>query len=222
MFRISKSRNVIKFLEYKFQSLRKRGQIDKQSNIGRWIELISSLDEVTTIVEIGTWNGLGSSKLIARGVLSNKNRRKSVNVIGVEVSLEMKNLANKHLKKYSFYKLVWGHIVAAEQLDGSHLTSEESGWFESDLKNLLNSPNVLSQLPEEIDMLVLDGGEFSSFAEFKTLESRLKGWIVLDDTDTRKCKRVYDELQNSNSFNLIFSSDERHGTAIFKIKPKSL
>lgn len=222
MFRIFKLRNVIKFLEYKLQSIRKRGQIDAQSNIGRWIQLISSLDEVKTIVEIGTWNGLGSSKLIARGVLSNKNRSNCVNVTGIEASLEMKKLASKHLKKYDFYKLVWGHIVVASQLDGSDLTLEESAWFENDLKNLLNSPNVLSQLPEEIDMLVLDGGEFSTFAEFKTLESRLKGWIVLDDTNTRKCKRVYDEMKKSASFNLIFSSEERRGTAIFKIKSKSL
>ena len=49
-----------------------KGQITHRDTVGKWIELLSSLDEVKSIVEIGTWSGRGSSQCIKRGVLSRR------------------------------------------------------------------------------------------------------------------------------------------------------
>jgi hypothetical protein len=77
-------------------------------------------------------------------------------------------------------------------------------------------PNVIEILPNFIDLLLLDGGEFSTYSEFKALEDRLIGWVLLDDTNTRKCKKLFLELSESDSYNLIYSSDERNGVAVFR------
>lgn len=61
------------------------GQVDRMSEFGRWIELLSSLSENTTIVEIGTWNGRGTSKQIVNGVLSRRSPHNNVKVFGFEI-----------------------------------------------------------------------------------------------------------------------------------------
>jgi predicted O-methyltransferase YrrM len=43
-----------------------------KDEVGRILYAICGLTENKTIVEIGTWNGLGSSTVIARGVNSGK------------------------------------------------------------------------------------------------------------------------------------------------------
>lgn len=77
-------------------------------------------------------------------------------------------------------------------------------------------PMSLDMVPDRIDLLILDGGEFSTFAEFKTLESRINNWVLLDDIQTRKCKRLFAELSNSVQYSLVGTSSERNGTAVFR------
>ena len=77
-------------------------------------------------------------------------------------------------------------------------------------------PNVLSSVPREIHLLLLDGGEFSTFAEFQELVPRVTGWIALDDTKVRKCRKIVESLDSGEDFRLIFNSDERNGVAIYR------
>ena len=66
----------------------------------------------------------------------------------------------------------------------------------------------------EIDLLILDGGEFSTYSEFQLLKSRVTKYVVLDDIFTRKCKKILQEVQSSNEFEVIYFSTERNGSAV--------
>jgi len=191
------------------------GQIKKKHQIGRWIEFISSLPGVESIVEVGTWNGRGSSKAIVRGVLrKTRNGDYSTKVWGFEVNPRMFEVAKKSLANYRFFTVVFGSLVSVLDFDRINLTKTELDWLNQDEIWVKNAPFVLSEVPDKIDLLILDGGEFSSQAEFMVLKSRVSQWIILDDTNTRKCRTILEGVKKGGEFEIIWESNERHGTAV--------
>jgi hypothetical protein len=187
-----------------------------ESDIGRWILCLSSLSEVNRIVEIGTWNGSGSSRLIAKGVTLNPAKISRCLVFGLEINASQAKVASNRLRRYEFFKVLHGRIIEESDFDTMSLVGNENQWLQQDLVNLRNSPNVLGYLPDQIDLLILDGGEFSTYSEFHILKSRITKYIILDDIFTRKCKKILDEVKDSNEFELIYCSSERNGTAVLK------
>ena len=201
------------FNKFKFH---RSGQISLDNQIGRWIELLSSLENINHIVEIGTWNGRGSSRAIVSGVLKKSKINNSfIEVVGLESDLNYVHKAKKYLKKYKFFKIIYGSLVRYEELDNSELTENEMKWWHNDAMNLTNAPDVLSRIPKQIDLLILDGGEFSTYAEFHLLDNRIKQFLILDDTHTRKCKKLNEQLKKRSDYQIIFESKERNGTSVF-------
>lgn len=195
------------------------GQITKDSEIGRWLMLIASLSEVSTIVEIGTWNGQGSTKLLCLGVNQRpKKERSKVQIHGYEIHPLMFKKASKVQARFNFLHIHHGSIVQSSALDDQDLTAVEKVWYVKDKELIDQNPNVLHTVPGSIDLLVLDGGEFSTFAEFLILRPKVSKWIVLDDTNVRKCKKVVENLENDPDFHLVFQSEERNGVALFRRK----
>lgn len=194
--------------------LRFQGQISSRNEIGRWISLLSSLSQNNSILEIGAWNGRGSSKMILRGCKSKPVG--SVDIIGLESNLFMFKKAEKYLSRFHDYSLLWGSIVKPSELDSSELNTEELIWFQEDLNHLNSAPYILDQLPNSIDLLILDGGEFSTYSEFHKLQSRVKNWIVLDDISNRKCRKIMTELLDDSDWIIVFQSQERNGTAVLR------
>jgi len=190
------------------------GQISMRTEIGRWIYLLSSLDGIESILEIGTWNGAGSSKLIACGVASNSLKKSSCKAYGLEINRELSKIATKNLRKFSFFSVIHGRIIEVGHLDDSGLTGDEKNWLNEDIERLKSCRNVISSLPLHFDLVILDGGEFSTYAEFKILEDRISRYLILDDTSTRKCRRIMEEIKVSKKFEIIFQSNERNGTAV--------
>jgi hypothetical protein len=191
-----------------------RGQIRKNTEIGRWILLLSSLSDINSIVEIGTWNGAGSSSLIARGVASNLAKIEKTKVYGLEIDGSLAKIARKNLKKYKFYSILHGSIINESDLDLEDLMGSEPEWVQKDRENVRSCPNVLAMLPDVIDLLILDGGEFSTYSEFKKLEDRISKFLILDDTVTRKSRKILEEVEASKDYQIIFKSNERNGTAV--------
>jgi hypothetical protein len=193
------------------------GQINNSHEIGKWISFLASLSNINTIVEIGTWNGRGSSKSIVRGVMSrHKSKRHLVRVFGYEINPVMVQSARRALKKYRFFEVIYGSVVTTQALDRTDLGESEKIWLNQDEAWMKNAPNAYSTIPDSIDLLILDGGEFSTFAEFSLLNNRVSGWIILDDTKTRKCSEILKNIGEDKLFEVIYSSEERHGTAILK------
>lgn len=212
--------SLIKKKLFRFKFIRNQyyfnlGQINYRSDLGRWVRLLSSLSEVRTIIEIGTWSGRGSSRMIALGVLDAFPPTDKV-VIGLEVDLRMYKRAKRNLRRFPFFLVLYGSIVDIDSMNEVGLSESESRWLQHDVKNLKLAPNVLASIPESIDMLILDGGEFTSLAEFQVLKSKLRNWVVLGDTLIRKNSEVFKILESDSEFNLVWKSKDRNGCAIFK------
>lgn len=188
-----------------------QGQINLDSVAGKCIEKIASQKDINTIVEIGTWNGLGSTVCVLSGI----NGRDDVNFISLESDKSMYDSAkSKNLDKN--VRIIFGRIVDKKDLDTDNLQHQEKSWLEGDLKNYDECPNVLHLIPNKIDFLILDGGEFSTQQEFKLLKDKSR-YIFLDDTRIRKNNKNREDLIDSKDFETIEDHyGDRNGWAIFK------
>lgn len=193
-------------------------QISGKDEIGRIIELISSLSGIKSIVEIGSFNGRGSSKQIVNGVKKRK-RKDGIEIVGIEAQEKLYKLARKNLPTY--FKLLHGRISEIEKLDHLDINNNEEKWHNLEREIHENSIELnLEQLPELIDLLILDGGEFSTYNDFILLHPRVTNFLVLDDIHTLKCRRLLNSQILEENYTLVYFSHERNGIALF-IKKKN-
>jgi hypothetical protein len=204
------------------------GQINRNTAAGDFLYNLSLQTDINQIVEIGTWNGLGSTKCIMDAILNKKDK---ANLITLEADQFMYFNAVNNWNNFSKInkidikdklKLIYGSILNENQLfnleelkkDSSYINDWEN-WLIKDIENIKKCPNVLNEIPNNIDLLVLDGGEFSTFQEFNLLEERSK-YIFCDDTSVFKCKKIREILINNFNYKILIDApDQRNGFAAF-------
>lgn len=195
----------------------KRGQISHESDIGRFISSVSNEVNNKVFLEIGTWNGLESTRVF----LENLARRSDVTFLySLESNLKFFRQAKKNNKNFKFNRShffpIYGNIVDIDNLYTDNLVGDESKWLEQDISDYSSAPNVYNLIPNYLDVILLDGGEFSIFFEFKKLASHLRigGYLILDDTKTRKNKNTLEFLRQTSKYLIKEISSERNGTAL--------
>jgi hypothetical protein len=205
------------------------GQINLETNFGQIINKISSLEENKIFLEIGTWNGQGSTYCVMESLLKRKeeqvkfyslecNKSKYVEAVALWKSILKNNFNNGILN------LLYGRIVEIEEIYKREELKSLDGffndwykWYDEDINSFDECENVVNQIPDFIDVLILDGGEFSTFAEFNKLFPRIKNYIILDDCNVLKCKEVYKILKQNSDWSLVSENiSDRNGYAIFK------
>jgi len=191
---------------------RRGGQVDLNSQIGQWIKLLAQDPDVKTVVEIGAWNGRGTTACLKLGA---ESRPDCVRVLSLEAERDLAAKAASFHMNSRVIEIVWGSVIGPEDLDGIDLTEVESNWFHQERNSLQNCPRVLQTIPASIDLLILDGGEFSTYSEWELLQSRVTKWCVLDDISMRKGRRIVDEVSKSaGPWRILMRASERNGTAV--------
>lgn len=205
---------------FKICSEEGRGQIDLTSTLGKIIFDLASKSENKILVEIGTWNGLGSTKCFIEGLLINKESR----LFSIENNQEKIDFARKIWTPFiqennlnvEFLNgtLVPNHVVDKWLLENNvELSPDQLRWLQTDKKN---SQNVLNLNLKSIDVLLLDGSDFSSYLEFLLLKDISK-YVVLDDVNELKNKNTRQYLLNSSDFEIVTEDlKSRHGYSVFK------
>jgi hypothetical protein len=203
-----------------------QGQLIIQSAEGRYIVDLLRNEcgrRIHTLVEIGTWNGLGSTLCMLHGIQG----QNISSFHSIECNREKLEQARDNLQDYldDTIHLVWGTILKAEHLTANTIeaafpsiqgSTEQRGWLLADISNCILCPNVLEQLPQAIDFLLLDGGEFTTLQEFQILLPRCKAFIALDDTHTDKCREARAILRQLPEWSEIYCSDGRNGFSVFE------
>jgi hypothetical protein len=197
------------------------GQINRGSSLGEYIYDISSRDDVNSIVEIGTWNGCGSTRCVIDAI---KGKDKQLTTVELHPNQYVEAVANvgEYAGVLSNVKMLNGSVINHEDafwFDHSIITDNPddhaSLWYEIDMNYLKDADNILDQIPSEIDLLILDGGEYTTYPEYVLLKDRSK-IICLDDTNTFKCAKILAEIGVENDFQSVVVSYERNGFAIFE------
>jgi len=216
-------RNFRNYLRTKNHLSRSYGQIDDKTSGGKLIyEFIQKFD-IQNVLEIGTWNGLGST-LVIHNALASKDLKFSF--MSIETDKIAYNYARKNLKDFPI-NLKLGRIIEIGDLpDPSlidfrkhNLNPENIEWFYQDLRRYKKTKNINSYLKNQYDFIFFDGGEFSTFAEFKLLYSRTR-YFGLDDIQTYKQYEVLDFInKNQNKFELIETADK---LSIYRVRHETI
>lgn len=203
------------------------GQVNRGSSLGEIIYNLCLQDDIRNIVEIGTWNGMGSTKCIYDAMSEKKGEYL---VYSLECNQEFYNIClenYKHLPVLNNFNLILGSIIEPEEnLDPMFNYDEklffqysrqiQSDWFKEDVKNCKNVKNVIGILPEKIDLLILDGGEFSSLSEFNKLKDR-STYFILDDTIIIKNYEVANIMRSDSQFEILHDVvNDRNGYLVAK------
>jgi hypothetical protein len=193
-----------------------KGQILSGSTFCESIQSIISSYCPINIVEIGTWRGLGSTKCIIDAIIKNNLK---CNFLSLESNLTFFEEATINLKDYNNYvNLIYGRIVEVSDVINytkSICSDVNSDWLDIDLKDMKQNTNVFHTIPDIIDFCLLDGGEYSTYAEWQLLKKKIH-IIALDDTKTSKCNLIRQEILLDSSYEIIIDSNERNGFLIAK------
>jgi hypothetical protein len=200
----------------------KTGQINFEDNeLGRYIVDICQYDDVKTIVEVGTWNGLGTTRCVIEGI--QQSRKQNYEFISIECNKVMYDeaVSNNQLNISDNIKFLYGKLVDESVIDKwfdlSILTQEQIGWLAQDIEWMKQVPNIIDIIPKQIDFLILDGGEFSTYPEWLVLKNRVK-YVALDDMTQLKCSKIREEIINNPDYIVIRDNvnGSRYGMTIFK------
>lgn len=164
-----------------------QGQINRGSLLGDILYEYAKKPEINTIVEFGTYNGLGSTKCLIEGIRD--SGKTGCIFYSIEAYESMYRVAKENNPvEIPGFEIIYGRIVEIEELnwfDKDKLNDDQKKWLRDDLINYNMCPYVMDRIPSKIDLLLLDGGEFSSYVEFHKLIDRSK-YIILDDTFARE------------------------------------
>jgi hypothetical protein len=155
-----------------------------------------------SFLEIGTWNGLGSTRVFVDAL---KNRTDNYIFYSLECNKDKSTQASKLYTQYDKVNILNEVIWNEEPSDFYDIFPQcktnklYKSWNDVDIINMKRCSLFLNRenLPKIFDVILLDGGEFTTYYEFKILKDRCK-ILLLDDINTDKCKFIVNEIENNS------------------------
>ena len=197
------------------------GQITESQDFGKFLKDILIQNNLN-VIEFGTWNGLGSTKII----FENSKKSDSIEINPLIHGIAKKNLLPINPKN----KLLVGRII---ELNKTKINLKESFFsYEFNKKRSMidmwlghlvhliftcETELILENLQESYDLLLIDGGGLTTYDEFLIILPKIKKYIFLDDIDGIKGKKIFEFLKKHKNYNLIFNSTSRQSCAFKKI-----
>ena len=201
------------------------GQITRDSPFGQQLYILAK-NGPRMWIEIGTWNGLGSTQCILDG-FAERLHPPPPKLASVEIDPVLLNAAAMNLKAHAarscveFYdgKLMpYSGIPAATFPTPDELGEKEQRsphfFIHYDRERNLYGTAEPFLPPFFPEVAVLDGGEYSGYLDWLHLQKSDLQYLCLDDTHVTKNKRVISEL--GPEWTCMVRGDDRNGWAIFK------
>lgn len=200
------------------------GEISIEDSFGSFIFQLALDRNNKFFLEIGTWNGLGSTACFAQGLKARVddfvffslevNNEKSVYAENLYKHENRIHILNESILRTppsrfnllrNFPRLFFPHLLWHRQRrEWLRVDRQKRERLRVDCENIkfcrcfLDRTNV----PEQFDVVLLDGGEYTTYFEYQILRNRTK-YLLLDDVRVEKCKRIRKELLNSGQWALI-------------------
>lgn len=209
------------------------GQILPESEFGKVLTRLAM--NSNTIVELGCWRGGGSTKCLANGLVRPEQRMFSIDTSPQMIAEARERNPDERIA------FLCGTVLKPEECDfknhglysnpqnGSKSLLPEDhrlGEAVAEMQRTANCPCIIDQLPEQIDLCLFDGGEYSTRFDFLKIYKRCRV-IALDDTRKDVAFKNYRNHQSMMTpltplgWNLLFHRPyERHGWSVFVRVPK--
>jgi hypothetical protein len=205
------------------------GQVDIRTEFGQLLAAYAELPEIQMILEVGTWKGNGTTACLVEGIRKKLEKETSLfcHCFSVESNLKFLMEANGLWmpRALPFLQLMYGKLHSDGLLTRAQIEADQKYadvrthydlWYEQDRRDYAAAPLIESKyLPNQIHMIVLDGGEFSGYADWSSLKEKNPIIVALDDTNVMKNYKVYEELMNDKAWEKRHGNNDRHGWAIF-------
>jgi hypothetical protein len=202
------------------------GQITNKTILGKFL-FDSALDtSIVNFLEIGTWNGLGSTKCFVDGF---KKRMTHFNFYSLECNNEKSEYAKKIYENIDNV-FILNEVLFNEKPSDIYnvfpcLLENETYlyWNNIDFDNMKDSKMFFERtnLPDIFDLVLLDGGEFTTWYEYNIIKDKCK-ILALDDINTFKCKKIVEDIKSSNNWDILIEHNERNGIFVCKKKQFNL
>ena len=188
------------------------GQIKLHQRLGYWIQMYAKNESFQRYLEIGSWNGRGSTICFAAGL----QHRDPSSFTFDSLEINSSRVAESHSfwKQFPYVNIRYGRILRDLPNVRSIHSEIVEDWKADDEKHFHTAPyiDISSYEPE---VVLLDGGEYLTYFEYQCLKPYAKVFL-LDDTNVAKCKRVVEELEQDKEWTLIERGDDRNGWAVFQ------
>jgi len=203
---------------------------------------ISQQSDITTVLEIGSSAGAGSTEAFVKGLKRNKNK---VSLFCMEIS---KNRFKELEKRYNNYEFVKCYNVSSVDVNdfpsenkvvdfynniytslNKYPLKEVIRWLKQDIEYVQDSDvprNGIDIIREQnniqnFDLVLIDGSEFTGIAELVKVYGAK--YILLDDINAFKNYESYKFLEKDTNYQLIKENWKiRNGYAIFKFNGDKL
>jgi hypothetical protein len=203
------------------------------SKFGHAIFRVVRAHSFRRILEIGSFDGDGSTQVLIRAMAGLSDP--------CLVCLEMRTDRFSNLLKNTA-GIPWVRAVNASSISWGSFTGKDFDkdilphlsehaepdpevirtWWEDDAKLMKSSGDgFLETNRESFDAVLIDGGEFTGYDEFRLLKDRADCFFLDDVFRAYKCKKVFDELSADGEWEAVYiDRNERHGTAAFVRKSR--
>lgn len=194
------------------------GQIKLSQPFGQWISKIAADTRFQRYLEIGTWNGRGSTYCFQDGFMQ---RSDAPTLRSYEI----------HAERVAEARNVWAHVPQIHVIHGRVLQDSQcptyrevvktfpevvEPWHADDIRNFFQCAYVP---PNDPEVVLLDGAEYLTQFEFDRVFNKMPSVCVymLDDTCAAKTYQINEYLRAQPEWTRIAYSDtERNGWAVFE------
>jgi hypothetical protein len=184
-----------------------------------------------TILEIGSWDGTGSTKCFIEGLKTLKTPK----LYCIELRKDRFKALKENTKDYSWVECLNVSTISKKTFlpksfdEIWHSTYNKiketdkvivSKWFEDDIKIIeTHNEGYLDNDKRFYDGVMIDGGEFSGYSEYKLIKDRTNVLFLDDYYGAFKTNQAARELVNDPEWEVVAGNKHfRNGYAVFKRK----
>ena len=183
------------------------GQLGASTPVGQFLAKIVQNPEFKNFIEVGTWNGRGSTKCIMNGLVQRSDKTLFYSLEADKGRCQSgQDFWTTQEKGNVDLHLLWGKLsdkmVTREYVQTHPKFSDQLQYFDIEASQTHEAPLVDEVLPKDVELVFLDGGEFCSIFDFNVLVKKYSHSlkvIGLDDIDTIKNERIYENLMQPDS-----------------------
>ena len=199
------------------------GQINLNSELGKLLfYLMCSEDGPKLWLEVGAWNGKGTTTCILEGLLE-REKKEGIFFLSYEASTLFYKIANENLEKYkeldSHFKLVNAKLPSTLPFPEAEFIPEKNDHYKyhyDEEKFLYENISAYTPLFEP-EVVVLDGGEYVGYQDWEAIPKRNLKHIFLDDCNIYKNKCVHELLKHLSDWEcVIYKPDDRNGWSYWR------
>ena len=179
-------------------------------------------------IEIGSWDGSGSTAILA-GTLG---MQASPRLVAIESERMRFERLQERYRRESWVECYHGSSISQRSLtpqcfadvwqspyNGLRYREDAvAGWWQEVVSYMAGVPaGYLEETPSErFDVALIDGSEFTGWDEFRLLRDRVSCFMLDDAFHAYKCKQARAELLSDPQWLLVWASSYvRNGAAIF-------